>query len=119
MTVKTMSIAAVRAAAAFFEANPDKRTTLFLARDASGMDVSPRSDQATCWCALGRIVAELDEETYQSLRDREDEDGEYDVARKIVPDIDEVYSFNDPRRDPEQSIEVATFLRKLADDLEA
>ena len=38
-------------------------TKLFYARDANGDSVSPRSDEATCWCISGAIMKVLDCET--------------------------------------------------------
>lgn len=51
---------AIDRTAEFIAHNPDKWTKATLAVDFQGQSVDPRSGSARCWCALGRIVKELD-----------------------------------------------------------
>lgn len=51
--------AAIRRAADWLEANPDKHITCDLALDASGHATSPTGPEAVCFCALGRIAHEM------------------------------------------------------------
>lgn len=98
--------AAVRAAADFFEANPDKRTTVALARDKNRFPVSPSSPKATCWCALGRIAKEL------GLRERNGgPESIYHAFRRRGLDYPSVYAVNDRTDD---TMRVVNFLRALA-----
>lgn len=54
--------AAAKRAADWLEANRDKHIRGRFAEDANGFRVSARSEDATCFCALGRFLHELPDE---------------------------------------------------------
>lgn len=120
-------IPALRAAAAFFEANPDKRVTGTFARDASGGHVTPRDPSATCWCALGRVLVELGQEAYDEAERRaySPERRAYSpepfaVLEYLAPwhSTDLIWEHNDDRKLISETPEVVANLRKIADELE-
>jgi hypothetical protein len=82
--------AAVIRAADFFAANPDKRTTGQLARDAGGFATTPLDPEACTWCALGRIALELGINP----------NGNYDELSAIFGEetVGKIYNFNDASR---------------------
>lgn len=113
-------IPALRAAAAFFEANPDKRVTGTFARDASGGYVIPRDPSATCWCALGRVLVELDQEAYDEAERRANSPEPFAVLEYLTPwhSTDLIGEHNDDRKLISETPEVVANLRKIADELE-
>lgn len=123
MTVSAM-IPALRAAADFFEANPDKRAIGRFAEDVNRSEVLPKDPTATCWCALGRTIKELDNDTYVEavLRSGEEDRIGYTFAHlEYLLDgdtITDTWEHNDGLPLIEQTPLVVANLRAIADKLE-
>ena len=107
----------LKAAADFFDAHPDKRTHGVLARDSMGFEVSPRSPRAACWCALGRLAKELDNEPEPEC---------YYGTGALVglfpstlrSEADDLWVFNDSHRAPDLTPRITKRMRYLAEQLE-
>jgi hypothetical protein len=56
-----MNKEAIRRAADWLEANPDKHMAAFYAANAAGDYVGPNHPDAECFCAIGRIAKECGE----------------------------------------------------------
>lgn len=110
---------ALLASAKFFEENPTRRITGDFAEDDHQNTVDPRGEEATCWCALGRIIKEADLpldpgspgeyrnpalDYYQNL---------WQALRPLGVGPQDVYHLND---DPDVTTdEVVEYLRRLTD----
>jgi len=59
--------AAITRATTWLRANPDKHIKAALATDEHGMAVLPTNPNATCFCAAGRVLKEMDRNFSNSL----------------------------------------------------
>lgn len=121
MTDQTKVAEALRKAADFLEANPDKRTTGFFARDEYGVICHPRSPKACSWCALGRFMVEMDGDLFKTEQENPQGSLLFAPLREVMDDStsDEIWLHNDDRFEAERTPEVTAKMRKIADELEA
>lgn len=104
---------AINNTADFIKEHPEKWESGQLATDASGQGVDPQSDKAVCWCALGRIVKELEIEPADVLTENELEEFDlsddercayyYPALDKIGIPTDEVFNRNDTLKHRQRS----------------
>lgn len=122
-----VSPAALRRAADWLQANPDKHISGHLAEDAKHRPLpSPFDPKAECFCAFGRYMVELGEPAriaYEHATPESRDLGVYQyIKQSYGVDFTEVYTRND-RKDHDRDVRKASphvipYLRGLANLIE-